>query len=390
MNNWITSSLLIGATLLAACSSANHNAPVPRAPMLKTNGLTTKQVKLVAPEFREDAPDRYIVKRGDTLWTIAGRFLKSPARWKEVWYANPQIKNPNKIYPGDILAYKTVGGVRRVQVAGSSNPIRSGVYSGKRTRDGRPVYNLSPSVEVELLPEPIPTVPKDAVFPFMTKNLVLEPGFSADYPYVVGQADGGFIALTGRDKVYARSDNPFDAALYNVYREGDPIKDPFDGVVTGVEATYVGQLKLVKQANEDGVATFVQTDKANPLYPKDILVPTKRAPEGVELSFLPKLPDVNGDVVVIRPLGAANPTTASQFSTLLISGGRDIGVTEGDVFTIVRAKEQMGRGRDGDTFKLPDYESGMGIVYKVNENTSYLLVMNAYDVIYPGDRLIRP
>ena len=49
------------------------------------------------------SPDRedtvvYTVKKGDTLWGIAGRYGVSLTA---LIAANPQIKNPNLIYPGD-------------------------------------------------------------------------------------------------------------------------------------------------------------------------------------------------------------------------------------------------------------------------------------------------
>ncbi|PID64116.1 MAG: hypothetical protein CR974_00400 [Gammaproteobacteria bacterium] len=392
MKYWLSSSLLLSSALLTACVSTTKPNDLSkrkmRPPTLQTPAQATREIKLTAPEFRADAPERYIVKRGDTLWGIANRFLKSPARWKEVWHANPQIKNPNKIYPGDIISYKTVGGVRKLQIAGSNSPARN-QFAG-RTRDGRPVYNVHPTVRTEPLYQPIPTIPKEIVYPFMTKNRIFEPGFSDDYPYVVGQADRGYIALSGRNKVYARSDYGFDDTLYDVFREAKPIKDPEAGDIIGVEAIYVGQLKLVERANDDGVGTFIQTDKVNPLYPKDILIPSKAAEIGGDLSFFPKLPEATEGVIVVRPMGNFSPHTGSQFGTMLINGGKDIGVREGDVFKIVRAKEQMGRGRDGDEFRMPDYEVGMGIIYKVNDETSFLLVMSAYDVIYPGDRLVSP
>ena len=46
----------------------------------------------------EDSSAVYIVKKGDTLWAIAKRYGVTLAA---LIAANPQIKNPNLIYPGD-------------------------------------------------------------------------------------------------------------------------------------------------------------------------------------------------------------------------------------------------------------------------------------------------
>lgn len=386
VNKWLSSGLMVGVAMLTAC--ATHPATHTKVPTRQTTA-PAKLINLV-PEYRTDAPNRYVVRRGDTLWGISAKFLKHPGQWRKVWHANPQIKNPHLIYPGDVISYVTVGGQRKLQIAGTNNPVR-GKYTGKKTSDGRPVYNLSPTVQTEYMDEPIPTIPKQIVYPFMSKNLVLEVGFSEDYPYVVGQADGNYISLSGRREVYARTDEgSFAYEDYDVFREANQLVSPTDGNDLGVEAVYVGRLRLVQPANEDGIGTFVQMDSVNPLYPNDILIPSEEVVYGGELNFLPKLAHFDDDTVVVRPIGTSAHQSGSQFSTILINKGSDDGMETGDVFKIVRAAAQTSKGRNGETFKLPDYEVGIGMVYKTFGSSSYALIMNAYDVVYPGDRIVTP
>ena len=53
-----------------------------------------------------EAPEIYVVRKGDTLWELSGQYLQSPWAWPTVWSYNPQVINPHWIYPGDQLRFK--------------------------------------------------------------------------------------------------------------------------------------------------------------------------------------------------------------------------------------------------------------------------------------------
>ncbi len=43
----------------------------------------------------------HVVVHGDTLWDLSGNYLKDPFIWPEIWQVNPQIDDPDRIYPGN-------------------------------------------------------------------------------------------------------------------------------------------------------------------------------------------------------------------------------------------------------------------------------------------------
>ena len=76
------------AFVLTGALSAGAWAQVPKTPLA----------------MKPDAPDRYVVVPGDTLWGIAQRYTDSPWRWNELWNLNKdEIKNPHRIYPGNVI-----------------------------------------------------------------------------------------------------------------------------------------------------------------------------------------------------------------------------------------------------------------------------------------------
>jgi len=46
----------------------------------------------------------YDIQKGDTLWDLADDFFDDPFQYVRIWKANPFIKDPHWIYPGQILS----------------------------------------------------------------------------------------------------------------------------------------------------------------------------------------------------------------------------------------------------------------------------------------------
>ena len=77
--------------------------------LLASAGFAQGQVQL-----REGFPQQYTVATGDTLWDISAKYLREPWHWPQLWQANPQVENPDLIYPGDRLSLVYVNGQPRL------------------------------------------------------------------------------------------------------------------------------------------------------------------------------------------------------------------------------------------------------------------------------------
>jgi hypothetical protein len=52
-------------------------------------------------------PDVHTVQKGDTLWELCGHYVGNPWDWPRIWSYNPEIRNPNWIYPGDQIRMRS-------------------------------------------------------------------------------------------------------------------------------------------------------------------------------------------------------------------------------------------------------------------------------------------
>lgn len=75
---------------------------------LEVKPTTSKSTKQVVKKVEDEKTINYVVKRGDTLWAIASKYLGSGTKYTQIAQEN-NIKNPNLIYPGQVFKI-TAGG----------------------------------------------------------------------------------------------------------------------------------------------------------------------------------------------------------------------------------------------------------------------------------------
>lgn len=326
-----------------------------------------------------DHPSTYTVQSGDTLWGIAGRFLKNPWQWPEIWHVNEQVANPHLIYPGDVLRLTWQDG-RPVLV------VENGPTYAKDPVTGADVVRLRPQVRVLPLSEAIPAIPLRQVKAFLNDSRVATPGELEAAPYIVTGPDArtvmgqGDIAY-GRDPV-GRWSQSFPE--YGVYRSGVQYQDPETGELLGLEARRVGGVRVA--ASEGDVATLSITSSAQELRSDDHLLHDD--PRAIQPVFNPRpAPEgIGGRIVhIFGSLGYA-----ARYDVVVINRGIREQVAPGHVFSVQQDPGPMRDRRRGDFINIPSTPSATLMVFRAFDRVSYALVMDSSRPVSRGDRVTEP
>lgn len=371
---------LINATLLlAGCANlpsapsgssgpAGHEPPTVQEFAAGTASQITPPAAAAPIMLRPDHPQTYTVVPGDTLWSIAGRFLQNPWQWKQIWRENPQIRNPNRIYPGDVLRFSyDANGQPQLEVA---------------EREEVPLIRLAPQVRVEEITDPIPPVPRSAISSFLTKAVILGDADWKATPYIVADDDNQII-YTDRDRIYALG-GELDEQRYQIFRPTETLAEPGSGRALGVMGVYMGQATLEKEGSP---ATLIISGSIAPIRAGDRLLPIE--PEAEIYSFAPHPvpPDTNGNIIAsLDPINAQ----ITQYSSVAINLGAQEGIEPGHVLAVYGHNRQVPDPVTGGTATIPGERAGLIMVYKVTELVSYAIVMQAERAIRMQDLVTTP
>ena len=315
-----------------------------------------------------DSPDRYVVKEGDTLWDIASLFLEQPWRWPDIWQRNPQVENPDLIYPGDVLNLVYVNGSPRIMLE----------------RSGRQVVRLSPQVRESALPSPIPVIPHQALSGFLAQNRIVDKAAFEAAPYILSSTTDNLIMGAGHE-IFVRGQWQSKINQYEVFRLGAAYRETGSKEILGQEAVRLGAINILADEG-DGLKRAVILSSDEELKAGDRLLPRESNP--IDPSFFPTIPAQQIKGTIIGLLG--KESQAAQFDSIVLNRGERDGLRVGDVLTIERALASVRDPVSGKDVALPASDIGVVLTYQTFEKLSYGVILSLTQPAAVGDILSAP
>lgn len=334
----------------------------------------------------------YIVQYGDTLWDIAGTYLNNPYRWRDIHQNNPQIVNPNLIYPGDVL-----GIFSSLPQQGQDGGKRMGL-SDKAL--ARPWYGM-PAPQPEAIKRPeIPglIVPSRDIIeangyivPYTMKQLLSE-----QFAQITGAQIGTGVAnaqlihseygqpgLVYGDTIYINrglSDKVREGDVFLAFRPLREITHPITSEVMGTQIEILGRLRVkaleASVACAEIVKSYYYMEIGSPIMPlSELSIPLAKPAVGNSRSYgLPV-----GNQLVGHILAGRDGRMGLAYGDIVYL---DVGVAQGvqpaDNFIIYR---EVGDG-------FPKQAIGRITVLSAREHTSTAMVMESIKVIEIGEKVV--
>ena len=376
-------------------------------------GLAISMPALAAGlKLRPDAPARYVVQPGDTLWRISGRYLYSPWQWGRLWGANRnEIRNPHLIYPGQVLALSYVNGQPRLGFEGAA------AY-----QDGIPVVKLTPRVREMSAGYGIQTVNVNFYRMFMQHPQVIPQLQTQDAPRLIEGPDSRMLYSRG-DRVYAYGIK--EPGRYLVYRANKDIVDPDTHKFLGQEVVFSGVVSTLPYTNsaldarsEKDAAYLpegeyytrehpllkVPTQTAQPMVVEEAVSEIRKGDfllkmtdEGDSFRMMPHAPSRHVDAKVVSIFDGIGE--AGQFQTITLNKGEAAGLEKGTVLSPYKRSRQVqvdleegakGRRSVVKYVSIPAEEVGLAMVYRTSENLASAIILESKTNINIGDAASEP
>lgn len=344
--------------------------------------------------IKKDAPNQYVVKKGDTLWDISRMYLADPWLWPQLWEINPQIKNPHLIYPGDALAlvYDADGKPRLV--------------INKAYKKLSPQGRITPKGK-----NAITTLPLEVIKPYITYEQAIDSDMIKTQPYILGANENTKTQTLGHI-LYVKGDLKLHQA-YAIYHQGAPYVDPDTGETLASRAIYSAMARVFREGDSvNGVPSSVRVESVKQeIKQGDFLLPA------MEGQVLPAYFNMHRPTLPVLGKVIASPKNLREFSTMdvvVLSLGAEQHMEVGHILDIERQSptvidssrgplytedssryeklvsnisEVFGVESDEDSvvWKMPKEKVGEMMIFKVYNKISYALIIKNQHPIRIGD-----
>jgi hypothetical protein len=319
----------------------------------------------------------YVVTRGDTLWDLAGRYLKNPYLWPQIWDQNKYVADAHWIYPGDPLVLPKLAVVAE--------------QAGQAPAAGLPEGIGEPAGEgpLGLVPAAGEAGGEVAALGPVTEELTLQ---CAQYVltdredeslYVLGSEEGGDkVGLAVRDIVYlSKGANAGVKAgdLYSLQHVAYPVKHPGSGKKIGTKIETTGWVKVITVQDDTACAVIEYScldihagDYLKPFEKVNVPMVVRRAPAEC---CAPENGKVTRHVVDLQD----DATIAGTGQFVTIDAGTDDGVAPGNVFSVYRILYP--------TVPTPRDAVGEATVVSVQDRTATAKVTYSRKEVMVGDQV---
>jgi len=309
----------------------------------------------------EEDTFRYVVKKGDTLWDIANKFLLDPWLWPEFWLRNGQVENPHLIYPGDIITLYWRGDGPVLELARNK---------------------LSPRIRTSPLGDAVDVVPLKAIRAYLNGPRFIGQEEFEQAPYIVAIESERLIA--GNDMtVYARRFDPTLGEQFIVLHPGKVYRDPVTREPLGYEAIHVADAALVTSGEP---ATLMVINALRESRAGDRLLP--KPPTEFQDDFYPQRAPAETEGVILAAFD--DVLLVGEYWIVTINLGSNHGIEQGHVLGVQRSGRTVRDPITREKVALPDRRIGVGMVFRVSDRYSHILVMDALEDIRAGDRVTAP
>jgi LysM repeat protein len=296
----------------------------------------------------------YTIQKGDTLWDISQRELTDSFLWPKIWKENPEIKNPDRIYP--------------------KQKIRIPLYLLQKE-----IPETKPKAEAEIKPEIIKEKPVEKLIVpvkkeyLVNKNTLIASGYIADSIPNVGKIIDSPIymkdLLAKGDYAYIKTDNPTTIGeKFYIIRSVEKVKHPESGRKLGYLIEIIGVAEVVENDNDTKI---IITDSYDEIQIGSLLDNFYDIEPPLEIET-PRRPVISGYVVATRQLHVIN----GKWDIVYIDKGRKVGLEVGDLIaTTLQSKHKI--------------INGLIQIIRLGDSTSTAIVRKCNQEIIKGDGITR-